>query len=230
MQKQYITGLKDTDFYMMLYLANDSDIGHLCQLNKGLEKICESDEFWETRALQKFPEDFNYFKAKLKTTDSKKVYRMISDLLYLKKTLHLKQDIREIWNLKTLNLPYMKLKEIPKEIGNLVNLESLDLQGNHLEVLPKEIGNLVLLKGLFLQRNQLKELPKEIGNLVNLENFHVNNNKLKELPNEIENLVNLKYIFLYSNKIEKIPQKIENVIKRQTMHLPNFNEPWISMA
>ena len=51
------------------------------------------------------------------------------------------------------------------KIKQLGELKVLNLESNKLTSLPKEIGDLKQLKELYLKQNQLTSLPKEIGDL-----------------------------------------------------------------
>ena len=71
------------------------------------------------------------------------------------------EDIKNLTNLKTLNLSDNILIELPKTIGDLTNVENLFLSGNNLKKLPKNIVNLKNLKWLSLLDNKDLILEEE---------------------------------------------------------------------
>ena len=109
------------------------------------------------------------------------------------------RDKVELLDLKSLELSFAELDELPKEIGQLTNLTSLDIWSSRLPELPKEIGQLTNLISLELSGNNLSELPKEIGQLTNLTSLDLSFNNLSELPTEIIQLLNLKTFDLREN-------------------------------
>ncbi len=79
----------------------------------------------------------------------------------------LQADVRQLQNLKVLNLSNNKFTGVPAEIGQLKNLEVLDLSNNQLTGLPYELGNLSKLKLLDVSGNAYSEadLSKIRGSL-----------------------------------------------------------------
>ena len=65
----------------------------------------------------------------------------------------LQAEVRNLQNLKVLNLSNNNFTGVPAEIGQLQNLEVLDLSNNNLTGLPYELGNLSNLKALNLKGN-----------------------------------------------------------------------------
>lgn len=81
-------------------------------------------------------------------------------------------------HLKTLNLEYNDLREIPSFLGNLDRLEELNLNFNwDLRVIPEEIGNLKHLKILSLSGNGGAKLPYSIARIKGLK-IQMGNNSL----------------------------------------------------
>ncbi len=75
------------------------------------------------------------------------------DLSYNNLTGALPAEIRQLKNLKVLNLGHNQMTGVPAEVGQLANLEILDLSYNQLTGLPYELGNLKNLKKLILTGN-----------------------------------------------------------------------------
>lgn len=69
----------------------------------------------------------------------------------------LQAEVRQLQNLKILNLSNNKFTGVPAEIGQLKNLEVLNLSNNQLTGLPYELGNLSKLKLLDLSGNAYSE-------------------------------------------------------------------------
>jgi Leucine-rich repeat (LRR) protein len=69
-------------------------------------------------------------------------------------------------NLKSLDLSFKKLEDIPKYVFELTSLENLNLSHNQLKELPKEITKLTSLKTLDISWNHILHnldfLPKSI--------------------------------------------------------------------
>ncbi|XP_073135071.1 putative disease resistance protein RGA4 [Henckelia pumila] len=102
---------------------------------------------------------------------------------------------KHLKRVKSLQLSYCELIDIPEEIGNLIHLRSLDLSLNHLLVkLPKSICDLYNLQTLDLRWcGYLSGLPHGINRLVNLRHLFVYGTSKKfEFTEGLEKLVNLR--------------------------------------
>lgn len=71
-------------------------------------------------------------------------------------------EIRQLVNLKILDVSNNKMTGVPAEIGQLNNLETLDLSGNQLTGLPYELGNLKKLQILNLTGNDYSRADMDI--------------------------------------------------------------------
>src|SRR6185369_18053886 len=70
------------------------------------------------------------------------------------------------------------LVEVPKSLRQLTNLRGLDLSGNLLTELPEWLGELTSLVSLDLSGNQLKKLPEWLGQLTRLHDLSLSDNPL----------------------------------------------------
>ncbi|KAA3489264.1 Cysteine/Histidine-rich C1 domain family protein [Gossypium australe] len=97
--------------------------------------------------------------------------------------------------LRSLDLSWGSIKEIPKEIGKLINLRYLKLSNNHdLRELPETLCDLYNLQTLDLTRcRSLLKLPSGIGKLMNLR--HLDNWEtfgLRSMPKGMRRLTGLR--------------------------------------
>lgn len=74
----------------------------------------------------------------------------------------LQAEVRQLQNLKTLNLSNNHFAGLPAEVGQLKKLEELNLSNNQLTGLPYELGNLSNLKVLNLRGNDYSRTDLEI--------------------------------------------------------------------
>ncbi|MBK8627745.1 MAG: hypothetical protein IPN86_19935 [Saprospiraceae bacterium] len=133
----------------------------------------------------------------------------------------LPNEIGELKNLTTLNIPFIDLLELPNSLGNLKKLKKLDAKFSKLIRLPESIGDLGKLEYLDFGHNKLEQLPKSIKKLVHLKELKLNNNNLKELPSEIGDLSSLEILEVTNNNLTAIPVSIGNLAKLKTLYLQN---------
>ena len=140
--------------------------------------------------------------------------------------------IRDLYNIKSIDLYGMNIKEIPDEmcylenlhfldIGrnpiiyispemyNLTNLASLRICGTNLGHIPISIFNIKSLTSLNLVNNKIKKIPDKIENLFRLENLDISNNLIKYIPKNIKWLYNLKVLNISHNKLKFLPEEVE---------------------
>ncbi|KAI5336012.1 hypothetical protein L3X38_026146 [Prunus dulcis] len=97
--------------------------------------------------------------------------------------------------LRTLNLSFNQIEELPKEIGELIHLRHIDLSFNSiLKKLPDTICGLYNLSTLRLVHcTNLTKLPENMGNLINLKHLYVEDcGLLESLPKGIGRLTSLQ--------------------------------------
>ncbi|KAM1118439.1 hypothetical protein ACFX11_042828 [Malus domestica] len=99
--------------------------------------------------------------------------------------------------LRTLNLSWSGISEVPKEIGELIHLRHIDLSWNRdLKILPDgicELYNLYTLRLCYCR--SLEKLPDNMGKLISLKHLYVDGcDKLEYLPKVIRRLKKLKRI------------------------------------
>ena len=112
------------------------------------------------------------------------------------------EELKAYWgSLKTLNLSFNEVKQLPHEIGTLTGLIMLWLNANQLTGLPPGIGNSTALTKLWLGGNRLTELPPEIGYLTALTMLGLSANQLTQLPAEMRNLTMLTTLGLSFNQL-----------------------------
>ncbi len=70
----------------------------------------------------------------------------------------------KLTSLKTLDLSWNNITELPEWISSLSSLEELNLRGNKLEALPETISSLSSLKilNITLNKKDIIELPKDL--------------------------------------------------------------------
>jgi hypothetical protein len=95
-----------------------------------------------------------------------------------------------------LNLGGMNLTELPESLRQLTQLKTLDLYDNKLAKIPEWISDLKNLQMLRLDNNRLSELPEQIGDLKNLKTLALWFNGLADLPSSLARLEYLEEITL----------------------------------
>lgn len=91
-----------------------------------------------------------------------------------------------------------------KEIKNVKQLKKLNLNSNRIETIPLEINELQELKELQIRDNLIKEIPN-IGELINLESIDISNNQIQTLPSIMHYLTKLNELNIKGNPITNPP-------------------------
>eukprot|EP00187_Rhodella_violacea_P017305 CAMPEP_0184722892 /NCGR_PEP_ID=MMETSP0314-20130426/23612_1 /TAXON_ID=38298 /ORGANISM="Rhodella maculata, Strain CCMP 736" /LENGTH=284 /DNA_ID=CAMNT_0027187581 /DNA_START=55 /DNA_END=907 /DNA_ORIENTATION=+ len=135
--------------------------------------------------------------------------------------------------LKTLNLFFNELTQMPAWIADLENLEELmagcnpfesvsavDFSklkklrildvgfGETLKSIPDSVGDLASLEKLFVGNNKLQSLPSSVTKLSKLQELHAYGNNFKELPDSIGSLHSLRLLNVGRNQIQSLPESI----------------------
>jgi hypothetical protein len=198
---------KDALFLIAIELDLPSLL-NFCASNSRINKlVCQRDDIWLYKLKAEYPD---YKILNLHKTP-KEIYTLFYSLTKLKKTLHITNNIFDIYQMKNLILHNLNISDLPKEIGLLSNLQKLDLSHNKIVNLPKEIGLLSNLQILDLNHNKIVNLPKEIGDLSDLKELNLGSNNIVNLPKEIGNLFNLQRLLLPHNNIKNLPKEIINL-------------------
>jgi len=135
---------------------------------------------------------------------------------------------------KLTTLEYLHIKYTDKSINdilkNLKNLKVIDLKSWELEKFPKEIYELIKLEKLYLQTD-IKEISKEINKLINLKVLvlYGGEDQIEKIPKELCELENLEQLELPYESIDEIPKEIQKLQKLKKLNLSgnnisNFNE------
>ena len=103
------------------------------------------------------------------------------------KLVSLKNCLKYLTSLKSLNLKNTSLYKLPKFISNLTNLEFLSLEKNNLCFVPCGICSLIKLEYLNLNHNKLKVLPITLDFMENINFLLVDHNTLNYLVNSVHN-------------------------------------------
>ena len=149
----------------------------------------------------------------------------------------IKRQSAKAANDKGLELPGLKLREVPHELMRLpakvaghvkrlalhdnrieclppelfdryTEVTTLRLSDNRIPIIPPTIQNLTSLQMLLIGDNDLCILPAELGNLVSLHTLHVQGNKrLRRLPREMGKL----HHTLYGGNLKDLQYDVERV-------------------
>lgn len=105
-----------------------------------------------------------------------------------------------VYKLSRLEVLYVcdVLKDISPEIKNMWNLKSLELEGNCITELPSEIGELKQLENIVLSGNNLRQLPDTIIHLERLKLLDVTGNPKLQLSQKLLDWLNEKHVEFYS--------------------------------
>lgn len=131
-------------------------------------------------------------------------------------------SIFSLKSLKSFDLRFNHLIELPEISNESTSLTSVDLSYNNLISLSKSIEKLKSLKILNLKSNRLRSLPDTLSNLSLLQKLNLRNNMLKRIPPSITCLKSLEYLDLHGNKLTSIDVKLSNSIEEIELGWNNF--------
>ncbi|ULO05612.1 leucine-rich repeat domain-containing protein [Paenibacillus sp. 19GGS1-52] len=131
--------------------------------------------------------------------------------------------IRELKQLKFLEVFEQDITRLPLALFELATLETLTLMTADLECIPPEIAKLQQLKHLTIYCGSsdrtmpgwspkaksdllLDRLPPELGQLKQLETLNISYTGIQELPPELEQLTGLRYLSISNNLIKTNPR------------------------
>ncbi|PVD32321.1 hypothetical protein C0Q70_07754 [Pomacea canaliculata] len=135
------------------------------------------------------------------------------------------EDLQRLKNsLRTLDLSFNKIPELPPWIVQFTSLKNLSVSHNKITSLPVDIGNLKKLEVLNADHNLLTSVPRSIANITNLKTLNLSGNRLHAFPLELCNLRNLDVVDLSSNAIMELPGNIGGL---QAVEL-NLNQNQVS--
>lgn len=167
----------------------------LTSISKKVSKLCDWDWLYN-----------HHFGTSnmIKTGSMKELFIRCHLLGEVGKSFGMTENIRIIYNTKTIFGSRKCLNSIPPTIGILNNLKELYLNDNNITELPDAICNLVNLKEMNLCRNQISKLPKLFSNLKNLTYLNLSTNKFTELPDQVIKMIESQQkirIYMFVNSI-----------------------------
>lgn len=116
--------------------------------------------------------------------------------------------VRQLTQLRDLQLELNTIRVIPAWIGELTALEHLYLHGNPLQALPSSIARLKKLQTLILAGSSPEVAIPVIGELSDLRYLALAGLRLRSVPPWLRKLRKLKWLWLQHNPIRKIPEWI----------------------
>ncbi|KAI6705487.1 hypothetical protein NL676_008449 [Syzygium grande] len=118
---------------------------------------------------------------------------------------------KKLKKLKSLDLSWTEVRELPVSIGNLESLLELNVSDTQCLRLPESIGDLSRLKVINISSSSITELPRSIVALKELEVLYARIcRSLKwEIPEDIQELSHLRVFELGSSGIRNVPVTIK---------------------
>lgn len=175
-----------------------------------------------------------------------------TDWLYISghRLTELPERIRELTELRDLEIFEQDLYRLPEGLFELSKLERLRIMTSDLEGIPASIARLKNLKELSIQcassdrpapgykpkpreEISLNVIPPEIGELEKLEQLTIQYTSISELPPQLEQLKNLRFLDLGMCMIEQKPEflgimkqlKYINVSRKALWEMASDNPP-----
>ena len=179
------------------------------KINKRLEDKKELDPTIWTLTQLNFLEISSCSLLEHLSDDIGKLKHLSTLTLTANNLLQVPNQLKNLENLRHLNLSYNQLKTLPDDLFlNLNHLETLNLANNNLEELPKfSEENNSKLAIINLSHNQLQSLP-DFPQLENLSQIDLSSNQFQVFPDTLLHLNSLKVIIIDSNQLNEIPPQI----------------------
>lgn len=196
-----LTKTKDTE-YLVLSNLDDRSLLNYCKTAKSAKKICNDDNFWKLRFINKFGE--RYMKYKSEEKSWKQFYLEIVSFL----------DVDDIEEIELLSEE--KYTDYLKEIL-LLSLDKPDVFDFFEHFLPQRTIP------VFLERESAKKILEKIGNIIDIQKIHtpLNNLVVQLLYNDVSSVKILKNILEKLNiDINDIKIK-HNLSREEELYLLN---------
>ncbi|XP_077986680.1 E3 ubiquitin-protein ligase LRSAM1-like [Glandiceps talaboti] len=116
-------------------------------------------------------------------------------------------NLKDLANLRILDLHNNEFTELPEEIGELQNLQILNVGSNKIKKLPRSLGNLQMLQTLIVKGNKLQQLPAELCRLSCLRSLDLSDNGIKALPKNLCQVRTLENVIVDSKQMSYPPAR-----------------------
>lgn len=171
------------------------------------------------------PIDINY--SDTNQNEIHEIYNLLADI---KNNNPHFEKVSNIVTLKSLDLSYTNLQEIPTYLSQLTHLEWLDLSYTNITHIPESICKLQNLQQLDLRGNNIRTIPISILKLKKLETLILDDNQISNIPLFIHEMDNLRNLYLNKNKITKIPKSLKDMKHLKEIDLRNNHIIYISSS
>lgn len=156
--------------------------------------------------------------------DPARVYKLS---LRNRKTSVLSPKIRQLVNLRVLDISGSRITALPPEIEHCTQLHTILANASPLATIPPSIGKLRKLRNLNFGYCKIKILPEEMGELVGLWSLSLGSNQLNDLPASFSNLKNLEFFSIAGNQFSIFPEEALEMITAHNLWIHGNNITWI---
>jgi Leucine-rich repeat (LRR) protein len=122
--------------------------------------------------------------------------------------------------LRTIDLSYNRLRDLPKVLSRLTALSSLDVSNNQIKQVDLQPYQSINLEYLNLANNPLTGLGPELYGVRSLRYLNLSGTLVKELTDSISKLSELTHLYL-SDKIKALPGGLRNHPKLRELTMEN---------
>ena len=133
----------------------------------------------------------------------------------------LPEQLRELTQLRYLDLSFNQLTHLPEWLAELDLLEFVNLSANYFTVLPDSLGHLAHLQQLFILGGQLTVLPDSLGRLSQLQLLDVSFNQLTVLPDGLSHLAQLWWLVVSHNQLTTLPDSLGQLTQLRHLDVSN---------